>query len=295
VQGEAGASDGKDAARGVIWPPSNVGGRSTRCHKKVAAAPAAVEDELVHTATLIFAQEQFDEFARLSGDHNPIHVDPEFAADTRFGRTVAHGMFLFSVTWAELARLGGFRPTYQEFLFNGPTFADEEMMLHLTPVDGGFAEQLVNPNGEAITSGLSLLMEPPPPDPAPADPDATLKGLRIGMQATRTRTFTAADVNDYRCLVDDPYEYGDEVPGPLLGGFVSALLGVDLPGPGSNWLKQRYTFLRPVGVDTPIRATVAIVRLRPDKELVNLSTDVSVQGVTAVRGESLVLVRDVAG
>ncbi|GGD18320.1 dehydratase [Aquisalinus flavus] len=49
--------------------------------------------QLVRTLT----QQDFDRFAAISGDDNPIHVDPDFAKETRFGTTVAHGMFLYSV------------------------------------------------------------------------------------------------------------------------------------------------------------------------------------------------------
>tara|TARA_R110000868_G_scaffold63499_2_gene191577 strand:- start:7520 stop:7891 length:372 start_codon:yes stop_codon:yes gene_type:complete len=54
---------------------------------------------MTRTASLerSFSQADFDAFARLSGDANPIHVDPAFAARTRFGKTVAHGALLCAV------------------------------------------------------------------------------------------------------------------------------------------------------------------------------------------------------
>ena len=42
------------------------------------------------------SQEKIDRYARASGDFNPIHVDPTFAARTPFGGTIAHGMLLLA-------------------------------------------------------------------------------------------------------------------------------------------------------------------------------------------------------
>lgn len=42
-------------------------------------------------------------FAGLSGDYNPVHVDQEYAADTRFGKRIAHGL----LTTTFLSRLLG--------------------------------------------------------------------------------------------------------------------------------------------------------------------------------------------
>ena len=39
-------------------------------------------------------QARIDAYAEVSGDHNPLHVDPGYAAQTRFGTTIVHGHLL---------------------------------------------------------------------------------------------------------------------------------------------------------------------------------------------------------
>jgi acyl dehydratase len=73
----------------------------------------------------------------------------------------------------------------------------------------------------------------------------------------------------------------------------SCLLGTQLPGRGTNWLKQRFAFLAPVYPDQELTAQVRIDRLRPEKELVNLRTWVTAPGGGLVcDGEALVWVSD---
>ncbi len=60
-------------------------------------------------------------------------------------------------------------------------------------------------------------------------------------------------------------------PGQV-GGMISDLLRTNLPGRGTNWLKQRYGFPAPARVGEQITARVQAIRLRPEKDLVNLRT-----------------------
>jgi 3-oxoacyl-[acyl-carrier protein] reductase len=45
----------------------------------------------------VFTQQDVDDFARVSGDFSPLHVDPEYAATTEFGHCVVHGILLASL------------------------------------------------------------------------------------------------------------------------------------------------------------------------------------------------------
>lgn len=126
-----------------------------------------------------------------------------------------------------------------------------------------------------------------------------MKGLAIGQQASATRTFTAEDVTDYRALTGDSGlgfgEAAEEtaVPGPLLAGMFSDLLGTKLPGRGTNWLKQRLRFPGVVHVGEEVTAVVQIIRLRPETQLVNLQTICADANNNIIStGEALVLVSD---
>ena len=53
-------------------------------------------------------QAQLADYSGVSGDHNPLHLDPEFAAGTQFGGIIAHGMLTLAFVSEMLASsLGG--------------------------------------------------------------------------------------------------------------------------------------------------------------------------------------------
>jgi len=43
-------------------------------------------------------------FAEVTGDDNPLHVDPEYAATTRFGKPIVHGVLLLGIISKVLGR-----------------------------------------------------------------------------------------------------------------------------------------------------------------------------------------------
>ena len=116
--------------------------------------------------------------------------------------------------------------------------------------------------------------------------------MKIGDSAEVTRIFSQQDLEEYSVLsgheVTTP-----QVPEPLIGALFSYLLGVKLPGLGTNYLKQETRFQTAAVVGKALRARVEVTRLRPDKQLVDLvTTCLNADGKTVASGRALVYVGD---
>lgn len=61
--------------------------------------------------------ELIKKFADVSGDYNPIHLDEDFAKETRFGRRIAHGMLTASFISAVL----GYKLNVRKLVYLGQT------------------------------------------------------------------------------------------------------------------------------------------------------------------------------
>ena len=54
------------------------------------------ENDSLSVISKSISQEKIGRYANASGDHNPLHLDPAFAATTQFGGTIAHGMLVLA-------------------------------------------------------------------------------------------------------------------------------------------------------------------------------------------------------
>lgn len=56
-----------------------------------------MEQGQIYTEEFSFVQEDVIKFAEITGDHNPIHLDPAYAATTMFGKPIIHGILGASI------------------------------------------------------------------------------------------------------------------------------------------------------------------------------------------------------
>ncbi len=109
-----------------------------------------------------------DEFGRISGDLNPLHMDDVFAATTPFGRRVAHGLLtgaIISTTHTNLTG-PGFVYIGQELNFRAPVFIGDTLTVTVTVVEVKAAKRILvlesvvtKQDGTQVLDGRSALKE----------------------------------------------------------------------------------------------------------------------------------------
>ena len=78
-------------------------------------------------------EENIKQFAELSGDHNPIHIDQEYAKTTAFKRRIAHGALIISYVSQEIAKQFN-NPIIKDitFTFIKPAYIGDKIRIRLT-------------------------------------------------------------------------------------------------------------------------------------------------------------------
>lgn len=107
-------------------------------------------------------------FADLSGDYNPIHLDEEFAKNTRFGQRIAHGMISGALISAVLGyELKDRKIVYlsQTMKFVAPVFIDDTVTATATVTNIRADKPIVTietvctkQTGETVVTGEAAIM-----------------------------------------------------------------------------------------------------------------------------------------
>jgi 3-hydroxybutyryl-CoA dehydratase len=109
----------------------------------------------------VIGQEDVTGYANASGDFNPLHIDPNFAATTQFGGTIVHGMHQLALINEMLTAAFGERwpATGQlKVRFRAPARPGDRLRAsaRVAKVEGNDATvsvQLTNQAGEVLISG----------------------------------------------------------------------------------------------------------------------------------------------
>ena len=127
--------------------------------------------------------------------------------------------------------------------------------------------------------------------------------IAVGDTAEFTKTVTESDVYVYAGVTGDLNPaHVDEIysrqtffktriaHGMLLAGFISAVLGNKLPGPGTIYVKQDLRFLAPVPIGDTVTARVEVTEIGVEKNRLTLRTMcVNQDGVIVVDGQAQVM------
>ena len=126
--------------------------------------------------------------------------------------------------------------------------------------------------------------------------------LSVGLSASLGKTITEADILMFAAVSMDtnPVHLNAEIAaesvfkqriahGMLSAGLISAVLGTQLPGPGTIYMGQTLRFRAPVKIGDTVTATAEVTALDAEKKRVTLKTVCTVAGKVVIEGEATVL------
>ncbi|HIJ56986.1 MAG TPA: MaoC family dehydratase [Deltaproteobacteria bacterium] len=130
----------------------------------------------------------------------------------------------------------------------------------------------------------------------------TIKELKVGESAEFTKTISESDVYLYAGVTGDlnPAHINEEYAkntffktriahGLLSAGLISTVLGNELPGPGSVYIRQELNFLAPVHIGDTVTAQAEVIEILSEENRVKLKTAcINQNGVTVLDGEAVV-------
>lgn len=130
----------------------------------------------------------------------------------------------------------------------------------------------------------------------------TIEELRVGDSAEFSKTVSESDIYVFSGVSGDlnPAHINEQFAartsfqtriahGILTAGFVSAVIGCKLPGPGTIYIKQELNFREPVRIGDTITARVEVAEIIPEKNRVRLKTTaVNHNGIIVLDGDALV-------
>ncbi len=130
----------------------------------------------------------------------------------------------------------------------------------------------------------------------------TIEELQIGQKASFEKTITETDIYLFAGVTGDinpahvneryasnTFFKGRIAHGMLSAGLVSAVLGMQLPGPGTIYMGQTLSFTAPVHAGDTVKATAEVEEINKEKNIVKLKTICENQdGIIVLKGEATV-------
>jgi len=118
--------------------------------------------------TVKITETMLNNFAEISGDHNPLHMDENYARTTRFGKRLCHGMLLASLFSRMVGMyMPGKNALYfsQSLNFKSPCFINDEVTVECEVLNKCTSSRIItlkttisNETGECLVDGLAKVM-----------------------------------------------------------------------------------------------------------------------------------------